>query len=84
MQPTIQDGRLILVNQWAYIFKKPRIRDIAVFRKDNKLFCKRITAVHTDGYCTMLGDNESDSLDSRELGKIRFDSILGKACVKER
>jgi len=86
MQPTIFDGSLVLVNQWAYLFQKPRAGEIVVFQnpKDrSQLLCKRITGTQDGGYI-LRGDNETDSLDSRTLGPIPGHLVLGKIFITER
>jgi len=79
MQPLIKDGQLLFVNQWAYLFRRPRIGEVVVFRSPGgkELFCKRITAVNGSDYI-LHGDNPADSLDSRALGAISIKAILGR------
>lgn len=80
MQPMIRDGQLLLVNQWAYIFRGPRLGEIVVFQNpQNKeqFFCKRITGLESDNY-VLRGDNVSDSLDSRIMGLVPIGCIVGR------
>lgn len=79
MEPAINDGSFLLVNQWAYLFAEPKLGDIVVFIKDGEYFCKRITGINNaTGEIRVLGDNPADSLDSRKFGTIIRSSIIGK------
>lgn len=75
MEPTLKTGSLIL---GLRIYSKPETGDIAIFQYDGTLMVKRIAAVDGDqiehngvvitvppGCYYMLGDNSSDSFDSR-------------------
>lgn len=74
MEPTIKDGALILVWQWI---RRPKKGEIILFKNKDKYFVKRVSKVEGDRL-TLLGDNPSDSLDSREMGTINIGSIVGK------
>ena len=80
MEPLLRDGDFLLVNQWAYIFFRPKIEDIVVFKNPqnkNQLLCKRIAEIQGVNYI-LLGDNHSDTLDSSQLGPIPRRLILGR------
>ena len=75
MEPTLKTGSLILALR---IHPEPEVGDIAVFEYGDTLMVKRIAAVGGDriehngevitvpaGCYYMLGDNSSDSFDSR-------------------
>ena len=75
MEPTLKTGSLILALR---IHPEPKVGDIAVFEYGDTLMVKRIAAAGGDaiehngkqimvpeGYYYMLGDNVSDSYDSR-------------------
>ena len=75
MEPTLKTGSLILALR---IHPEPEVGDIAVFEYGDTLMVKRIAAVDGDqiehngvvitvppGCYYMLGDNSSDSFDSR-------------------
>ncbi len=82
MQPALRHGQVVLVNRWVYLFSKPQIGDITLFRnpKNTKqLFCKRIAAINREKKeVYMVGDNAQDSLDSRQLGTIKLQQIVGR------
>lgn len=80
MQPTIKDGTAVLINRLAYLFKKPKIGDIVVLKRQ-KYIIKRIAAINpsADGeQVFVIGDNKKESNDSRHFGWIGKDNILGK------
>lgn len=81
MEPTLKSGDIVWVNNWAYVFKKPRIGDIVVFKKSDKELIKRITTISGSGVF-LSGDNKTDSYDSRNFGKISNTMILGKVIIK--
>ncbi len=77
MEPTIYPGTTLLVSSIPYIFREPKVGDIVVFKSFEKTFVKRIKKKERQQYF-LSGDNANDSLDSRELGWVRRDDILGK------
>lgn len=95
MEPTIKDGKVVLVWRWGNKFKRG---DIVVFKpishsgvvsesfgrdsrfrgNDNgEVFIKRVKFIRGEGFF-LEGDNKEDSLDSRSLGLIKKEEILGK------
>jgi nickel-type superoxide dismutase maturation protease len=81
MQPQIRDQQTILVSNVFYWFKKPQIGDIVAFRAAGKILIKRITKAQSKKYF-LAGDNKEDSLDSRKLGLISKEKIIGKVFYK--
>ncbi len=77
MQPVISNGQKVLASSLPFLFSKPKINDIVVFKSESKIFVKRIRSVSEDKYF-LEGDNKSDSLDSREFGLINRKNILAK------
>ena len=91
MLPTIKPGTVVLVNRAAYGLRnplsngylcrwgRPSVGDIVVFPAPDGLFAvKRFHAADGEGLFLAFGDNKEESLDSRQYGPIRTDSILGK------
>ncbi len=79
MSPTLHDGDLVLID------KKPKahnIGDICVLvppDETNKLVIKRITKVKPmDRLYWFLGDNRSNSHDSRDFGWVSEENIEGR------
>jgi nickel-type superoxide dismutase maturation protease len=81
MQPQIKDSETVLVSNIFYWFKNPQIGDIVAFRKLGKILIKRITKIQNGKYF-LVGDNQQDSLDSRKLGLISKEKIIGKVFYK--
>ena len=77
MQPTLFPGSIVCVSSIPYFFRSPKFGDIVAFRKENKVFIKRITKILNNTYF-LQGDHTSDSFDSRQFGWIEQKHILGK------
>lgn len=77
MEPTILSGTILLVSSIPYLFKQPKLGDIVVFKVLEEKFVKRIKKNEGRRYF-LAGDNTTDSLDSRKLGWVRREDILGK------
>jgi len=74
MEPTIKQGSRVLVWQWAYAFKEPKIGEIVIFRKEGEFWVKRIKEI-TGDRVEVEGDNKSDS---KEAGLVNKKDIIGK------
>lgn len=81
MEPLLLHGDKILTTNLFYLFKSPQINDIVVFRNDDRVFVKRIKKIKDDKYF-VSGDNQNDSLDSKDFGEIFKIQILGKFIYK--
>lgn len=77
MIPTLNPGQNILVFNWFYIFVKPKIGDIVVIKVGSKEMVKRVRSI-VDRNIFVMGDNPTDSLDSRKFGPIGKNQIIGK------
>mgnify|MGYP001603666723 FL=1 len=81
MEPTIKNGQSVLASSLPYFFSKPKMGDIVVFRKNERVLMKRITKIDQsdDGKKYFVkGDNEKDSMDSKRFGWISKNDIIGK------
>lgn len=67
----------------SYIFIKPKIGDIIVFRHivPPFIFCKRIKKIINDEIW-VEGENKKISIDSRKFGFIEKKNIIGKVIIK--
>ncbi|MEK7168569.1 MAG: S26 family signal peptidase [Patescibacteria group bacterium] len=81
MEPLFLHGDKILTTNIFYLFKSPQINDIVVFKDITNVFVKRITKIINDKYF-VSGDNQNDSLDSKDFGAISKSQILGKFIYK--
>lgn len=77
MLPTLKPGQEVITFNWAYLFFKPKVGDIIVFKKAGKLMVKRIHTLN-DRLIYVQGDNKEDSTDSRKFGWLSSKDILGK------
>lgn len=77
MEPTIKEGQVLWVNQWAFFFQSPKVGDVVLFRKNNQELVKRIEKIVAEKIY-LVGDNPSDSFDSRSFGPIERIDLIGK------
>lgn len=81
MLPFLKPGDEVLVNVQAYRHKQPEVGDVVVaLHPDHPNFwlIKRVAQVKLDGSCFLVGDNKSESTDSRTLGCFPASLLLGK------
>lgn len=81
MFPALKDGDFVLINPYAEL----EIGDIALaqhpFKQSVKII-KRIKEISPEGKYFLVGDNLSESSDSRAFGAIAAKDILGKAVCR--
>ncbi|MDO8657902.1 MAG: signal peptidase I [Candidatus Levybacteria bacterium] len=84
MEPGIKEGSVVLINRYHYLFKKPEAGDMVVLRDptDSKRFIIKRVKELKDGRVFVIGDNEKESVDSRQFGWIDKKNILGKVFFK--
>ena len=80
MLPNYKDREKVIVNRWGYIFQKPKINDVIIIYK-KKTMIKRIKEVKNNRFF-VVGDNLSQSTDSRDFGLVEKKDILGKVVFK--
>jgi signal peptidase I len=87
MQPTLEPGDFILIDTWSYKNRKPKINDIVIFTTETfqGVLVKRIQPWPTqqsnaEKYYVM-GDNRSESQDSRKFGGISLTQIKGQVKI---
>ena len=82
MEPTLNEGDLLLVSVIHYKFFKPKAGDVVVLvSPEGKLVVKRIEKIN-EGKIFVVGDNQMESLDSRVWGYIDQKKIVGKVILK--
>ena len=80
MEGTIQEGDLVTYRKFNPKNNSLKVGDIVVAshpRTENKLIIKRINRIYQNKF-DLRGDNYMSSTDSRELGLIDIDLIIGK------
>ena len=87
MYPTLQAGETVLVNIKAYDHQTPQADDIVMALHPNlpnqKIF-KRVQFVNEYGRIYLIGDNKTESDDSRHFGPVPPENILGKVTSRLR
>ena len=76
MRPTLEPGTEVLVAPG----RPPRAGDVVVARhpfKQSVLLIKRLAALDADGKAHLVGDNPSAGTDSRSLGNLPLDLVVG-------
>lgn len=87
MLPTLQAGETVLVNPRAYRHHPPHPDDIVMAlhpqEPSQKIF-KRVQFVNEYGRIYLIGDNKTDSNDSRHFGPLPPENILGQVTSRFR
>ena len=79
MEPSYSEGDYLLVNHFAFYFRKPRKGEVVLLKdpRTGKSILKRIHTIRGEKY-DVRGDNPSQSTDSQHFGWVREEQILGK------
>lgn len=83
MEPTILNGSIVLASLLPFFFREPKTNDIVAFadQQTKKIFIKRIVK-HEGQKFYLTGDNKHDSLDSRKIGWVGRNDIVGKVILR--
>ncbi len=81
MSPTYPENQSVLVSSLPLKFGMPRVGDVVVFEKFNKYYVKRVGKIKYKKFY-LVGDNTSDSQDSRRFGLVKSSQIRGKVIAK--
>lgn len=85
MLPTLEPGQEVLINPRAYAQQPPQVQDVVVAEHPQRpgfRLIKRVVAVDGEGCCDLRGDNPAESTDSRQLGWLSRDRILGQVVCR--
>lgn len=77
MLPTLKPGQDILCFNWAYLTTKPKKGDMVVIKHQGKEMIKRVQKTQQRGVFVM-GDNQTESTDSRSFGPLDQENVIGK------
>ena len=81
MNPTLQDGEMVLVDRRAEI----EVGDIVVAKhpiEQTGEILKRVGRINERGHYFLVGDNAADSNDSRDFGAVTREYIKGKVVAR--
>lgn len=80
MTPAILPGDIAIVDTWITL-QDLNEGDVIVFRHPHihqMNLVKRVSKIHDDSHLSVLGDNKRQSLDSRLLGQINSNLLVGR------
>ncbi len=77
MEPFLKEGSVVFTS----ILFPIKISDVVVFQYHNKKMIKRVAKIQDKKIYTE-GDNKNDSLDSKKIGWIDKEEIIGKVLFK--
>lgn len=81
MHPTLKSGDRVLVDKNSAI----KVGDVVVAHhpfKSSVKIVKRVSSIETDGSISLIGDNPSESSDSRGFGSINGKDVIGKVVAR--
>ena len=83
MLPSFREGDYLLVCNIAYLLSSLKKGDVVIARhpSDKQLILKRILKIKDKKYF-LAGDNQKDSSDSKNFGKVNRKSLVGKVFFK--
>ncbi len=81
MEPSLLNTQIVFASSAPFIFSKPKVGDIVVFKVDDRIYIKRVKEIKNQRF-SLNGDNKKDSLDSKEIGWINKEDIIGKVIYK--
>lgn len=82
MSPSFESGDYILVSGLPYIFGGPKKGDVIVFKHSGEYLVKRVARVTKRNTYFVVGDNKTDSIDSRRFGPIKSEQLIGKVVIR--
>ena len=81
MLPLLKPNEEVLVAPSAYRKSLPDVGDVVVLVhpiRSELILVKRIAAIDLDNNCFLLGDNLTESQDSRHWGTVKYTNLIGK------
>lgn len=81
MSPTFENGTAVLVKNTKKIKKGDVVLVRHPYKKSVKIL-KRVAEISDDGKFNLVGDNPSESSDSRSFGLIAPEDVIGKVVCR--
>ncbi|OHA48991.1 MAG: nickel-type superoxide dismutase maturation protease [Candidatus Terrybacteria bacterium RIFCSPLOWO2_01_FULL_58_14] len=81
MEPCFRWGDRVLVERWSFTKRWPREGEVVAVRhpfRRERVLIKRVACVWEDGQCFVIGENPSDSHDSRHFGAVQREDVIGR------
>lgn len=73
MLPAYKNGQYVIVSH----FKKPSVGAVVIAVQNGKEVMKRVLSIDKNSMLDVRGDNQDQSTDSRQLGKVPMRKVLG-------
>ena len=85
MAPTLVQGDWIWIDRWTLSQRRPEVGELVLFElpEDGRWVVKRVQRSSTEEIW-VLGDNPQQSLDSRQLGPISAEQLVGRVAWSSR
>ena len=81
MEPFLLNSQTVLASSIPFIFSKPKVGDVVVFKVGDRIYIKRVKEIKNQKFF-LVGDNNRDSFDSKKIGWINKEDIIGKVILK--
>lgn len=81
MSPTLTDGDIVIINPKAPITKGDIVLALHPYKQSVRLI-KRVTEITATGAIVVIGDNPAESTDSRTIGNLPPENIVGKVICR--
>jgi nickel-type superoxide dismutase maturation protease len=85
MLPAYRDGDVVSLDSGAYSESLPRPGDVVLVAhpfRQNVRMVKRVDHITAEGKIFIVGDNQSESTDSRSFGPLRPTQVMGRVVEK--
>lgn len=89
MEPALREGDRVLVDLWTYRQRPPRVGEVVLLRGPEGIpWVKRVAAapssssIRNPGELWVVGDNRTDSVDSRQFGPLPRAAVRGRVFLR--